>query len=90
MLLWLIALDLVTAAPSPEPLSPPPPIIVKTESTSEVKDAQQIDDLVTPHYAAVAEGDIDGYLKPFWKSPQLLYITEGAIWKGWGRNAIAS
>jgi ketosteroid isomerase-like protein len=83
MLLWLIALDLVTAAPSPEPLSPPAPIIVKTESTSEVKDAQQIDDLVTQQYAAVAAGDINGYLKPFWKSPLLLYITEGAIWKGW-------
>jgi ketosteroid isomerase-like protein len=83
MFYWLIALALATDSPAPEPVQTPPPIIVKTASTEQEKDAEQIGALVSQQYTAVAAGNIEKYLEPFWKSPLLIYISEGAIWKGW-------
>ncbi len=39
--------------------------------------------LLAEQYAAWDAHDFDGYLRVFWRSPNLVYVVEGAVWQGW-------
>jgi hypothetical protein len=46
-------------------------------------DAEDIANLIEQQFAAWNRRDIDGYMKPFWVSPKLIFAVEGEVWTGW-------
>jgi hypothetical protein len=46
-------------------------------------DAEEIANLISQQFAAWNRRDIDGYMKPFWLSPKLIFAVEGEVWTGW-------
>src|SRR5438105_4268585 len=46
-------------------------------------DAEDIANLISQQFAAWNRRDIDGYMKPFWVSPKLIFAVEGEVWTGW-------
>jgi hypothetical protein len=63
--------------------SPVPGMVAPTESEVQRSDAEEIADLVGRQSAAWNHHDIDGYMKVFWGSPQLIFAVEGEVWIGW-------
>jgi hypothetical protein len=68
-------------------LTPSHATVARTSSVqhSDVQrnDVDEIADLVAQQFAAWNHRDIDGYMKPFWFSPQLIFAVEGEVWIGW-------
>ena len=68
-------------------LAPSRATVVRTNTVqgSDIRrsDADEIADLVAQQFAAWNHRDIDGYMKAFWLSPQLIFAVEGEVWIGW-------
>ena len=79
--LFFLAMTL-GADPRPLPESPPAANVIKGPADQQ-SDAQQIAALLAQQYAAWNARDLDGYMRVFWRSPLLVYITEGAVYTGW-------
>jgi ketosteroid isomerase-like protein len=80
MLAWILAIAL-TADPLLETGSDvaaptPTPAIYQ-------QDVQLITQLLSDQYAAWTRHDLDAYMIPFWKSPNLLYVSDGQVFQGW-------
>jgi uncharacterized protein (TIGR02246 family) len=77
---WIVALALTAdpvrsasnEAPSPTPGQMP-----------DSKDVQAITSLINDQYAAWNRHDLDGYMMPFWRSPKLIFVSEGRVSQGW-------
>lgn len=80
--LFFLAMSLNTDSPPPAP-SEPPALNITHAQEAQQPDAQQIASLLAQQYAAWDAKDIEGYMQVFWRSPLLVYVTEGAIWTGW-------
>ena len=79
--MWLRSLFLALALLGNEiaPAWNPPAATPTVPSSAE----GEIPALVASQYTAWNARDLEGYLRPFWHSPNLVYGVEGAIWVGW-------
>ena len=80
--LIFIAMALNTDSPPPLPSERPAMNITHAPET-QLPDAEQIASLLAQQYSAWNSHDIDNYMQVFWRSPLLIYVTEGTIWTGW-------
>jgi hypothetical protein len=81
MLAWIIVVMALMAEPilgtATDTIEP------QQEPTDSQADVQAITQLLNNQYAAWNRQDLDGYLLPFWQSPNLIYVTEGQFCFGW-------
>ena len=80
MLPWILAFAL-SSAPMQE--SDPAALLPPTASPDYSAEIKQITGQIAKQYEAWSAHDIDGYMAPFWKSPQLIYVVDSEVIIGW-------
>ena len=54
---------------------------VQQEESSSV--AEHLEQIIQGQLACWNRGDLDGFMKPYWKSDQLAFCTAGSVTRGW-------
>ena len=80
MLPWLLAFSL-SASPLQE--SDPGSGATQTATPSYSAEVQAITQEIASQYQAWNARDLDGYMAPFWRSPQLIYVVDSDVVIGW-------